>query len=157
MFQHKFFKVGEGESGDIELSEVEERPLKYDMLDTGSCFILELAKKIYIWCGKEATVEEKNNAIRNAKSFKKDHFKAKSTHISRIPQYGEDAIFKSYFEGFYRLKVVTLNEDYESAEDQLKGLYNNRHTTKLDLNEEPIDKESLKVYRVVDGDLSEVP
>lgn len=51
------------------MSEITERPLKKEHLDTNDTFILELPKKIYVWVGKKSNLEEKKNAMKFAKDF----------------------------------------------------------------------------------------
>jgi hypothetical protein len=51
------------------MTEIEERPLRKDHLDTNDTFILELPKKIYVWIGKHSNLEEKKNGMKMAKDF----------------------------------------------------------------------------------------
>jgi gelsolin len=53
--------------------------LKKEHLDTNDTFILELSNKIYVWIGKKANLEEKQNAMRIAKEFIKDKGKPSNT------------------------------------------------------------------------------
>jgi len=51
------------------LTEITERPLKKEHLDTNDTFILELPKTIYVWIGKHANLEEKKSGMLYAKDF----------------------------------------------------------------------------------------
>ena len=88
-------------SGHLEVTEITERPLRKDHLDTNDTFLLELPKKIYVWIGKNSNLEEKKNGMKTAKDFIEQKGKAKNTQISRLPEFGEDVHFKSFFNGFY--------------------------------------------------------
>jgi gelsolin len=52
---YKFYKIS-NETGKLTTSEITERPLTVEMLDTKDVFILELNKHIYIWIGRGADV-----------------------------------------------------------------------------------------------------
>jgi len=88
-------------TGQLELTEVTERPLQKTHLDTNDTFILELSDQIYVWVGKKSNLEEKKNAMKFAKDFIEQKGKPKNTRISRLPEFGEDVHFKSFFNGFY--------------------------------------------------------
>ena len=65
---YSFFKIS-NESGKLELTEVTERPLKKDHLDTNDTFLLELPDTIYVWIGRKSNLEEKKNGMLTAKNF----------------------------------------------------------------------------------------
>ena len=88
-------------SGTLETIEVTERPLRKDHLDTNDTFLLELHDKIYVWIGKGANLEEKKTGMLIAKDFIQKNGKPANTKISRLPEFGEDVHFKSFFNGFY--------------------------------------------------------
>lgn len=66
--QYALYRVSNS-SGTLELTEVTERPLKKEHLDTNDAFILELPKQIYVWIGKHANYEEKKQGMLMAKDF----------------------------------------------------------------------------------------
>ena len=61
------------------MTEITERPLKRDHLDTGDTYILELSNKIYVWIGKKSNLEEKKNGMKFAKDFIEQKGKPKNT------------------------------------------------------------------------------
>ena len=103
--KYALFKIS-NETGKIQCSEITERPLRRDHLDTNDTFILELDKHVYIWIGKGANAEEKKNALIIGKSFVKAHNKPQGTRVSRIVENAEDTHFKSFFNGFYPILKV---------------------------------------------------
>ena len=56
-------------TGHLEVTEITERPLKKDHLDTNETFILEITNQIYVWIGKQANLEEKKKGMLIAKEF----------------------------------------------------------------------------------------
>jgi hypothetical protein len=66
--RYAFYRVSNA-SGNLETTEIEERPLCKTHLDTNDTFILELPAKVYVWIGKQANLEEKKGAMRIAKDF----------------------------------------------------------------------------------------
>lgn len=89
------------ESGTLQHIEITERPLRKDHLDTNDTYLLELPDQIYVWIGRKSNLEEKKNGMKTAKDFIELKGKPKNTRISRIPEFGEDVHFKSFFNGFY--------------------------------------------------------
>jgi len=67
------------ETGTLQMTEITERPLKRDHLDTGDTYILELSNKIYVWIGKKSNLEEKKNGMKFAKDFIEQKGKPKNT------------------------------------------------------------------------------
>lgn len=98
--KYQFYKISD-DTGKIQCTEIKERPLTVEMLDTNDCFVLELNKKVLIWVGRKAKDSEKKNALAIGKGFVKAHSKPKGTRVMRIVEKAEDAFFKSFFNGFY--------------------------------------------------------
>jgi len=97
---YSFYKISD-ETGKIQATEIKDRPLTVEMLDTNDCFVLELNKQVIIWVGRAAKDSEKKNALSIGKGFVKAHNKPKGTRVLRIVEKAEDAYFKSFFNGFY--------------------------------------------------------
>eukprot|EP00347_Sterkiella_histriomuscorum_P023803 403333332 len=127
---YSFFKIS-NESGKLELTEITERPLRKDHLDTNDTFLLELPDTIYVWIGRKSNLEEKKNGMLTAKNFIEQKGKPKNTRISRIPEHAEDTHFKSFFNGFYPclkqdfgvakgFDATTANLDIEKMANQQK-------------------------------------
>jgi hypothetical protein len=98
MTKYRFWHIYE-EAGKLEGKEVEERPLKWSMLDKNDTFILELYNKVYVWQGKDASTNEKHGCMKIATNKKKEWNKPQGTSITRVAQGVEDSLFLSYFEG----------------------------------------------------------
>lgn len=90
---YSFYKIS-NETGKLQTTEIKDRPLKVDMLDTNDTFVLELNRHIYIWIGRGANDDEKKNALAIGKGFVKCHNKPKGTKVTRIVEKAEDTFFK---------------------------------------------------------------
>lgn len=104
LLRYRFWHIYEdkADGGKIKGNEIEERPLTKKMLKDDDTFILELYDKVYVWQGKKASTKEKHMSMTIANNKKKEWNKPKGTSITRVPQGVEDALFMSYFEGFYK-------------------------------------------------------
>ncbi|CAI2386415.1 unnamed protein product [Moneuplotes crassus] len=152
LFHHRLFRVCET-SDSLVVEEVEERPLKRSHLESDNVFILELEKAIYVWCGKEASQEEKNKAFKTARSFIKDNNKPKGTSVVKVPERSEDSVFKSFFSDFYCFQAINFESEV-SATDQMEELYLNKQMSNVEVN---IGVASfIKTYIVEDEKLVEL-
>ena len=98
--QYAFYRISNS-SGSLETQEITERPLKKEHLDTNDTIVLELPKQVFVWNGKHANLEEKKSGMLIAKDFIIKRGKPSNTRITRLPEFGEDVLFKSFFNGFY--------------------------------------------------------
>lgn len=110
--KYALYKVS-NETGKLEMNEITERPLRKDHLDTNDTFILELNNLIYVWIGKKANTEEKKMGMLYAKDFIQQKGKPSNTRITRLPEFGEDTHFKSFFNGFYPM----IKQDFSKAKN----------------------------------------
>jgi len=97
-------------TGTVKVDQVKERPLLKSMLNSDS-YILELYDVVYVWQGKNASIEEKRSGMTLANKYKNEWKKPKGTRISRIPEGTEDSLFISYFEGYYQNAVEDFGKD----------------------------------------------
>lgn len=81
------------------------------MLTSDDTFILELYDKVYVWQGKKSSVEEKRAGMTLANQYTKEWNKPKGTTITRLPEGTEDALFISYFEGYYANATCDYGKD----------------------------------------------
>jgi gelsolin len=98
-------------SGTMTTTEITERPLTRAHLKDDDTYILELYDQVYVWQGKGASPKEKFTGIKMAKDFIKEKNKPKGTKVTRLPQFVEDARFKSYFDGFYPMLKEEFGKD----------------------------------------------
>lgn len=95
------------------------------------------------------TMKKNNRAILTAREFRDNRDKPKGTQIIKVPEYGEDALFKSYFHDFYSLQIWNLDKEV-SATDQIEDLYLKRQIT-ISQSDDSVAK-SMTVYVVDDQD-----
>ncbi|XP_076464098.1 advillin-like [Babylonia areolata] len=93
----KLFRVSDA-SGSLEVTEVGEKPLKREHLDSNDCFILDSGPSgIYAWIGKKCTKNEKKSAWQNATQFLTIRGYADWTPVTQVVEGGETPLFKQYF------------------------------------------------------------
>ena len=145
---YKFYKIS-NDTGKLLCTEVTERPLTREHLDTTNVYILELQKHVYIWIGKKADVEEKKNALVIGKSFVQKHNKPKGTRVTRIVENAEDVHFKSFFNGFYPIVKIDGGEMgslHVTANQDLDKIANKKHEATAKIMTQIGNRQYVKVY-----------
>ena len=84
-------------SGQLEVKQIAQIPLRQEMLNTNDCFILDAGSGIFVWVGKNATDQEKKQAMSKAGGFLTSKQYPTWTKVSRIVEGAETAPFKQYF------------------------------------------------------------
>ncbi|KAM9308698.1 scinderin-like isoform 2-T2 [Gastrophryne carolinensis] len=95
----KLYMVSDA-SGSMKVSVVAEvNPFSKAMLLSEECFILDHSadKKIFVWKGKNANVNERKAAMKTAEQFIQQMNYPRNTQIQVIPEGGETPIFKQFF------------------------------------------------------------
>lgn len=146
---YRFFQLCD-ESGKLEVTEITERPLTKKMLETEKSYILETYDKIYAWQGHKASINEKRSAMTLAAKYKKEWNKPAGTSISRIPEGIEDALFKSYFEGYYE------NEQPPEYKQDITELANKQLKAASLVMDQLGSNYTVSVYHVADHDCREL-
>ena len=91
------YKVSDA-SGKLALTEITQRPLKKEMLETTDCFILDTASSgIFCWVGRKATNEEKAQSWAQAQGFIKSKNYPNWTPVARVVEDSETPLFKQNF------------------------------------------------------------
>jgi hypothetical protein len=140
----------------VNLNEVQERPLREEMLKTENVYILELNSEIHIWIGKEADLDEKKNALYIGKGFIQQHNKPKGTKVYRIVENTEKAYFKSFFSGMFKTIKQDLNVQ-EETQAMIEQIAENRAAIHNSLLNQLGNLEFYNVYLCKDGNLIEIP
>ncbi|XP_031553548.1 gelsolin, cytoplasmic-like [Actinia tenebrosa] len=85
-------------SGTLEMTLIDNKPLKKSHLDTNDCFILDCGSSgVFVWVGKGCTKNEKNGAMKNGMDFIEQKGYPKWTQVTRVIEGGETPIFKQFF------------------------------------------------------------
>ncbi|NXS67271.1 VILI protein, partial [Pandion haliaetus] len=86
-------------SGNLVIQEVANRPLTQDMLQHEDCYILDQGGlKIFVWKGKKANKEEKQQAMNRALGFIKAKNYPASTSVEMENDGSESTIFRQLFQ-----------------------------------------------------------
>lgn len=110
--------------------EVTQRPLRVEMLKEDDTFILELYDQVYVWQGKNASTKELHMSVTIANNYKKKWNKPKGTEIHRIRSGCEDAVFPSFFSGWWAKK----NQNIEIDAGMDKDFIDTKVKAKQDMN-----------------------
>ncbi|KAM4706289.1 scinderin [Rhinophrynus dorsalis] len=95
----KLYMVSDA-SGNMKVTVVaEQNPFSRGMLLSEECFILDHSadKKIFVWKGKNANVNERKHAMKTAETFIEQMNYPANTQIQVFPEGGETPIFKQFF------------------------------------------------------------
>eukprot|EP00047_Mylnosiga_fluctuans_P019660 m.84690 g.84690 ORF g.84690 m.84690 type:complete len:829 (+) comp8214_c0_seq1:60-2546(+) len=88
-------------SGNLQMTAVEARPLKKELLDTNDAFILDTgAQGIFVWVGKGANNEEKLHSMKLGVDFIKNKGYPNATPVTRVVEGGETPLFKQNFQNW---------------------------------------------------------
>ncbi|KAM4024287.1 villin-1 isoform 2-T3 [Anomaloglossus baeobatrachus] len=94
----KLYQVTDS-NGNLMVQEVATKPLTQDLLSHDDCFILDQGGiKIFVWKGKNASKEEKQQAMTRALNFIKAKNYPPSTNIEVQNDGSESAVFKQLFQ-----------------------------------------------------------
>ncbi|KAI0222162.1 Villin-1 [Lamellibrachia satsuma] len=95
--QLKLWKCSD-ESGELQVTEVGEKPLKREMLDTNDTFIVDNGDAgIWVWCGRKSNPKEKKEAMANATAFLTQHNYSNHVQMVKVHETGEPSEFKALF------------------------------------------------------------
>lgn len=92
------YKVTDSKGGKLAVDQINEKPLKQEMLKPEDAFILDTGSGLYVWIGKSATQQEKTQALAKAQEFIKNKKYPAWTPVERIVQNSETAPFKHFFQ-----------------------------------------------------------
>ncbi|KAG5671066.1 hypothetical protein PVAND_001281 [Polypedilum vanderplanki] len=84
-------------SGSLKVEQINQKPLKQEMLNTNDCFILDTGSGIYVWIGKKSTEQEKKQAMSRAQGFIQTKKYPAWTKVTKINEFTETTPFKQYF------------------------------------------------------------
>ncbi|KAK3760676.1 hypothetical protein RRG08_010649 [Elysia crispata] len=160
----KLYRVSDA-SGQLQLTEVAQKPLKREHLESEDCFILDSGPSgIYVWVGKKCTKNEKKAAWTNASSFLTMKGYADWTPVIQLVEGGETPLFKQFFAswqdpeaqaGFGRAHAKEKVAGY-SREKFDSRLLHQKSITKPDLL--PDDGSGhLQIWRIEKNDLVPQP
>lgn len=151
------------ESGTLEMTPVNEMPLKKEHLDSYDCFILDCGSSgIFVWVGKKCTDAEKKAGMKNGMEFINKKGYPQWTQVTRVVEGGETPIFKQFFSGWrdegeqvgmgkvFRQGNLAKQSNEKFDASQLHDRDKSKHKTEILPDDGTGD---LEIWRVEDRDL----
>ncbi|CAJ1975880.1 unnamed protein product [Sphenostylis stenocarpa] len=89
---------------------VEADPLKRELLDTNKCYILDCGFEVFVWMGRNTTLDERKSASGVADELVSSTDKLKP-QIIRVIEGFETVMFRSKFDSWPQTTDVTVSED----------------------------------------------
>ncbi|XAR51144.1 hypothetical protein NMG60_11005693 [Bertholletia excelsa] len=89
---------------------VEADALTRELLDTNKCFILDCGLEVYVWMGRNTSLDERKTASGAAEELVRDHNRPKC-HIIRVIEGFETVMFRSKFDSWPQTANVAVSED----------------------------------------------
>uniref|UniRef100_A0A8C9YVN9 Villin like n=1 Tax=Sander lucioperca TaxID=283035 RepID=A0A8C9YVN9_SANLU len=88
-------------SGNLVVQEVATQPLTQDLLHSSDCYILDQrGSNVMVWKGKQASKEERQEALNRAVGYIKAKNYPYSTNVNVMTEGGESAMFKHLFKSW---------------------------------------------------------
>lgn len=151
------------ESGTLEMTPVNEMPLKKEHLDSYDCFILDCGSSgIFVWVGKKCTDAEKKAGMKNGMEFISKKGYPQWTQVTRVVEGGETPIFKQFFSGWrdegeqvgmgkvFRQGALAKQSNEKFDATQLHDREKQKHKTEILPDDGTGD---VEIWRVEDHDL----
>ncbi|KAJ6355459.1 hypothetical protein OIU77_005950, partial [Salix suchowensis] len=104
-FPTKLFHVEKGRAEPVEADS-----LTRELLDTNKCYILDCGVEVFIWMGRNTSLDERKRASGAAEELVRAAERPKSL-IVRVIEGFETVMFKSKFESWPQTTNVTVSED----------------------------------------------
>ncbi|XP_038584655.1 villin-1 isoform X3 [Micropterus salmoides] len=152
-------------SGNLVVQEVATQPLTQDLLQSSDCYILDnKGSNVMVWKGKQASKEERQEALNRAVGYIKAKNYPSSTSVDVMTEGGESAMFKHLFKSWRdQGQTQGLGRTYSIGRiakvDQVKFDVMELHARpELAAQQRMVDDASgdVKVWRVENLELAEV-
>lgn len=101
----KLFRV---EKGKTEPEEADS--LTRDLLNTNKCYVLDCGNEVYVWIGRNTSLDERKSASGAAEELLRSLDRPK-THIIRIIEGFETVVFRAQFDSWPQTAEVAVSED----------------------------------------------
>ncbi|XP_057978929.1 villin-4-like [Malania oleifera] len=89
---------------------VEADSLKRELLDTNKCFLLDCGVEVFVWMGRNSSLDERKSASGAAEELVRGLDRPKS-HIIRVIEGFETVMFRSKFDSWPQATDVAVSED----------------------------------------------
>ncbi|XP_037612881.1 villin-1 isoform X3 [Sebastes umbrosus] len=151
--------------GNLVVQEVATQPLTQDLLHSSDCYIVDQrGSSVMVWKGKQASKEERREALNRAMGYIKAKNYPSSTSVKVMTEGGESAMFKHLFKSWSdKGQTQGLGTTYSMGKiakvDQVKFDVMELHARpELAAQQRMVDDGSgvVKVWRIEDLELAEV-
>ncbi|ERN07385.1 villin-4 isoform X2 [Amborella trichopoda] len=88
----------------------ETNALKRELLDTNSCYVLDCGLEVFVWMGRNTSLDERKSASAAAEELVAGPSRPKA-HIIRVIEGFETVMFRSKFDSWPSTTDVTVSED----------------------------------------------
>lgn len=158
----KLFKLSDA-SGSLQFTEITERPLKKEMLDTNDSFVLNTGggEGIFVWVGKKASQGEKLHSMKYATEYLKNSGLPNHTPIARVSEGTETPMFKQSFESWPEANalkpgaVPSGRKSFEKKAFDINSMKNPGQREQYHLPDDGTGK--LQIWRIEDFERAEWP
>ncbi|KAM7477873.1 hypothetical protein LguiA_026086 [Lonicera macranthoides] len=96
------------ENGRAESTETD--TLTRELLETNKCYILDCGAEVYVWMGRNTSLDERKSASGAAEELVRGHDRPKY-HITRVIEGFETVMFRSVFDSWPQSTDVAVSED----------------------------------------------
>lgn len=93
----KLYKLSDA-SGKLEFTLVEEKVVHKSKLDSKDVFVLDIGCEVFAWVGKDASDDEKKNAMNYAQQYLKDNKRPAQLPITKILEGRQNPTFETSFD-----------------------------------------------------------
>ncbi|TYH36428.1 hypothetical protein ES332_D13G264300v1 [Gossypium tomentosum] len=101
----KLLRVEKGKADPIEVDS-----LTRELLDTDKCYILDCGLEVYVWMGRNTSLDKRKSASSVAEELLRDFDRPKS-HLIRVIEGFETVTFRSKFESWPQTTNATVTEE----------------------------------------------
>ncbi|KAJ8750741.1 hypothetical protein K2173_015922 [Erythroxylum novogranatense] len=108
IFSTKLFGIEKGQAKPAEVDS-----LTRELLDTNKCYILDCGVEVFVWMGRNTSLDERKSASEAAEELVRAADRPKS-HIIRVIEGFETVMFRSKFESWPQTADVPVSEDGRS-------------------------------------------
>ncbi|XP_058486554.1 villin-1 isoform X1 [Solea solea] len=152
-------------SGNVVVQEVAAQPLTQDLLLSSDCYIADQSGlSVMVWKGKQASKEERRDALNRALNYIKAKSYPPSTRLEVMSEGGESAMFKHLFKSWRdKGQIQGMGKTYSTGKiakvDQVKFDVMALHARpELAAQQRMVDDASgqIKVWRIENLELAEV-
>ncbi|TMW63189.1 hypothetical protein Poli38472_002130 [Pythium oligandrum] len=140
--------------------------LTKDILKTEDVFVVDVGDVVYVWVGKEASANERKNAITVATKYLQKNSRSLNTPITRVIESGEPAVFKSLFKAWSPPVVLSFGDQpsvgvasVSQRKLDVDALVNSLQTTEDTIGADPTQtgKHEVTIWRIENLEKVEIP